>query len=191
VSYAGHVGSTVWLASVTGLIGVVLGGLVSLAVSRQQIREARKQRADQALEERYRRSVERRFKAYSEFINCHRSVQHAVNSYYSQVPGSPSVSDITALLQSANNASAMVFLVAETERTNKACIGVLHVLRETQRVVGGEALSSTDSPRSKLNIQMGRAMREFENAARTELGVGGPEWTWGEVPRSGRSRRDA
>lgn len=161
-------------------VGVVLGGLVSLAVSRQQIREAGKQRADEALEERYQRSVERRFEAYSEFINCHRSVQHAVNSYYSQVPGCPSVSDITALLQSANNASAMVSLVAETGRTNEACIGVLRALRETQRIVCDETRSSTDNPQSKLNIQMGRAMREFENAARTELGVGGPEWTWTE-----------
>jgi hypothetical protein len=32
-------GSAIWLASATGLVGVALGGLVSLAVSRQQIQK--------------------------------------------------------------------------------------------------------------------------------------------------------
>jgi hypothetical protein len=162
----------------TGLIGVALGGLVSLAVSRQQIREARKQRADEALEQRYQRSIDRRFNAYSEFINRHRSVQNAVDAYYSRAQDKPSASEITSLWRSARDGAAMVFLVAETERTNKACIGVLRILDETHRIVCENDWSSVDSPRSTLNSEMGRTMREFENATRVELEVNGPEWTW-------------
>jgi hypothetical protein len=47
------------------LAGVALGGLLGLAVSRQQIWEARALRADEALRERYRSSVDRRFKVFS------------------------------------------------------------------------------------------------------------------------------
>src|SRR4029077_8010428 len=94
-------GSAVWLPSATGLIGVALGGLVSLAVSRQQIREARALRADEAVQERYRRSVDRRFKAFSEFIIQHRAARGALLFYYSQLDGKPSLSDINKALRSA------------------------------------------------------------------------------------------
>jgi hypothetical protein len=61
-------GSAIWLASATGLVGVALGGLVSLAVSRQQIQEARALRADEASQEWYLRNADRRFNAFSEFM---------------------------------------------------------------------------------------------------------------------------
>jgi heme exporter protein D len=174
------VGSDVWLASAVGLIGVALGGLVSLAVSRQQIREAREQRADEASRERYRLSVDRRFRAYSEFITNHRSVQNALQFYYSQADDRPALSDINTLLRSARDSAAMVFLVVEKERTYEACRGVLRALGETQSVVtdnNGEP--DTDSWR-KVNTTLGRAMREFQNASRAELEVNGPEWPWVE-----------
>lgn len=32
----------------------------------------------------------------------------------------------------------------------------------------------------EINLALGRAMREFQNAARAELEVSGPEWPWVE-----------
>jgi hypothetical protein len=72
-----------------------------------------------------------------------------------------------------------VFLVAETERTCNACIEVLRVLQHSQDIVSddSESIAGYD-PWPELNVTMGRVMREFQNAARTELDVNGPEWPW-------------
>jgi hypothetical protein len=172
------VSSGAWLASVTGLIGVALGGLVSLAVSRQQIREARKQRAEEVLQERYQLSIDRRFKAYSEFINLHRSVQYAVRLHYERSHDESSTKDVETHLESAYDSVAMVFLVTEAQRTYDACRGVLSVLRQVEYVVREGQRDSKDDAWPGLNTEMGRAMREFQNAARTELEVNGPEWQW-------------
>jgi len=173
-------GSAVWLASATGLIGVALGGLVSLAVSRQQIREARALRADEAVQERYRRSVDRRFKAFSEFIIQHRAARGALLFYYSQLDGKPGLSDINKALRSAHDSAAMVFLVLEAERTYKACRDVLRALDAAQSVVYENARRPSANPGDEINSALGRAMREFQNAARAELDVNGPEWPWTE-----------
>ena len=173
-------GSAVWLASVAALIGVALGGLVSLAVSRQQIREARAIRADEASQERYRRSVDRRFKAFSEFIIQHRTARGALQFYYSQQDGKPSLSDMNKTLRSARDSAAMVFLVLETERTYKACRGVLRVLGNAQSIVYENAGRPNANRGDEVYIELGRAMREFQNATKAELEVPGPEWPWDE-----------
>lgn len=178
-------GTSAWLASVIGLAGVMLGGLISFTVSHQQLREARSQRADEVSRERHRRSEDRRFKAYTDFIISHRSVQNALYFYYSRADGKPSLGDIDALLQAGHNSSAMVFLVAETERTRKACIEVLRVLEHARDIISDEGNFSSGHPWSELNVTMGRSMREFQNAARTELDVNGPEWPWIE-PRQAK-----
>jgi hypothetical protein len=78
----------------------------------------------------------------------------------------------------------MVFLVAETERTREACVGVLRVLQHAQEIVSEHnAVPAKDNPGSELNVTMGRAMREFQNAARAELNVKGPESPWIERGR--------
>ena len=173
--------TSVWLASVTGLVGVVLGGLVSLAVSRQQIREAHALRADEASQERYRRSVDRRFEAFSEFIIQHRAARGALLFYYSQLEGKPSLSDISKIIRSARDSAAMTFLVLETERTYKACRGVLLALEQAQNAVYETAGDPSANPSREIQLVLGRAMREFQNAARAELEVGGPEWPWEET----------
>jgi hypothetical protein len=167
------------LAPVAGLVGVMLGGLVSFAVSYQQIREARGQRADEARQERRRHSEDRQFKAYADFIVSHRAVQNALHFYDAQAAGKPGINDIDVLLRAGYNSSAMVFLVAETERTKNACVGVLRVLQHAQDAIHENAGNPDESsPLAELNVTLGRAMREFENAARAELDVNGPEWTW-------------
>jgi len=78
----------------------------------------------------------------------------------------------------------MVFLVAETERTREACVGVLRVLQNAQEIVSDHnANPAKDSLGSELKVTMGRAMREFQNAARAELNVDGPESPWIERRR--------
>jgi hypothetical protein len=177
--YALLMGTSAWFTAVIGLAGVMLGGLASFAVSHQQIREARTQRVDDARLEREQQSKDRRFKAYADFINGHRAVQNSLHFYYSQAPIKPAASDIFTLLQSGYNSSAMVFLVVETERTREACIGVLRVLQHTQHIVSEHNASpAEDNPWPELNATMGRAMREFQNAARAELDVDGPESPW-------------
>jgi hypothetical protein len=99
-------GSAIWLASVTGLVGVALGGLVSLAVSRQQIQEARALRADEASQERYRRNADRRFNAFSEFIIQHRAARGALLFYYSQLDGKPSRTEVNKALRFARDSAA-------------------------------------------------------------------------------------
>jgi hypothetical protein len=171
-------GSAIWLASATGLIGVALGGLVSLAVSRQQIREARALRADEASQERYRRSVDRRFNAFSEFIIQQRAARGALLFYYSQLDGKPSLTEVNKALRSARDSAAMTFLVLETERTYKACRGVLHALERAQNAVYENTERPSTNPGSETSNELGRAMREFQNAVRAELEVNGPEWPW-------------
>jgi hypothetical protein len=177
-------GTSAWVASLIGLADVMLGGLISFTVSHQQIREARSQRADEAHRERQQRSEERRSKAYTDLVICHRSVQNALHFFYSQAASKPSLSDMNSLLQAAYNSSAMVFLVTETERTCKACIGVLRILHHTQDVISDSDGSPPDGDAwPELDVTMGHAMREFENAARAELDVHGPEWLWIERGR--------
>jgi hypothetical protein len=177
--YALPMGTSAWFTGVIGLAGVLLGGLASFAVSHQQIREARIQRVDDARLEREQQSRDRRFQAFADFINGHRAVQHALQLYYSQAPIKPGVSDIFALLQSGYNSSAMVFLVLGTERTREACIEVSRVLQHTQHIVSEHNASpAEDDPWPELNATMGRVMREFQNAARAELDVDGPESPW-------------
>ena len=173
-------GSAVWLASVTGLVGVALGGLVSLAVSRQQIREARALRAYEASQERYRHSVDRRFKAFSEFIIQQRAARGALLFYYSELDGKPSLTDINKAIRSARDSAAMTFLVLETERTYKACRSVLSALEYAQSVVNENIGRPSANPGDEISVELGRAMREFQNAARAELEVNGPEWPWVE-----------
>ena len=77
----------------------------------------------------------RRFKAFSEFIIHHRAARGALQFYYSQPEGRRSLSDISNVLRSARDSAAMTFLVLETERTYKACRGVLRALEQAQNVV--------------------------------------------------------
>ena len=77
----------------------------------------------------------RRFKAFSEFIIHHRAARGALQFYYSQPEGRRSLSDISNVLRSARDSEAMTFLVLETERTYKACRGVLRALEQAQNVV--------------------------------------------------------
>lgn len=100
--------------------------------------------------------------------------------YFSQQEGKPSLSDISKVMRTARDSAAMTFLVLETERTYKACRGVLRALEHAQNAAYETAGDPSANVGQEVNLVLGRAMREFQNAARAELEVSGPEWPWEE-----------
>src|SRR4051812_20211992 len=117
LSYSRDVSSDVWVGAVTTLVGAALGGAISFVLSSQQIREGRRQRQEDDAREHRRRSVDRRFQAYAEFLTRARSFRNAVETYYLRSHHRPSLAELDSLLQSANDASALVFLVVESDAT--------------------------------------------------------------------------
>src|ERR1700748_118143 len=97
----------------TTLAGGVLAGTMSLLLNRQQARDARRQRLEDETLALRRRSEDRRYAAYSDFLIRARSFRNAVEAYYTSPGENPALAEIDALLQNANDASALVFLVVE------------------------------------------------------------------------------
>lgn len=167
------------------MVGVLLGGAMSLALGRQQARGARLQRQEDDDRDRLRRSADRRLQAYAEFLTRARSFRYAVEAFYLHPRHKPALAAIDALLQSAYDASALVFLVVEGDAAYQGCRAVLRALGRAQAVIHGIEPAAGD-PWPDLEVLLGRATREFQNAARAELGVAGPSEPW-EIP-AGSSR---
>jgi hypothetical protein len=172
------VGSDVWVGAITTLVGASLGGTISFALSRQQLNAARMQRAEDATRDKHRRSEDRRFEAYSEFLIRVRSCRNAAQAYYLHSDSTPSIEELDVLLQAANDASALVFLLVETEGTYQACRAVLQALWRTRAIVHHMESSATDNPWDELYEEFGRSVRKFQIGARNELGVSGPVHPW-------------
>jgi hypothetical protein len=176
------VSSDVWIGAATTLAGAILGGAISFLLSSRQVREARRQRQEDDTRERRRLSIDRRFTAYADFLTRARSFRNAAEAYYSQPGRGPSLTEVDSLLQSANDASALVFLVVEGEQTYEGCREVLRALQRARKVIHGtapDADADTDAgPWPELNLLLGRATREFQNSVRNELEVSGPIAAW-------------
>jgi hypothetical protein len=175
--YSRNVSADVWIGAVTTLGGALLGGGISVVLGRQQAREARVQRQEADARERLRRSTDRRFQAYADFLTGARSFRNAVEAFYLHPRHKPSLTALDALLQTANDASALVFLVVESDGTYQGCREVLRSLWRARAVIHGIEPAAGD-PWPELNTLLGRATREFQNAARAELGVSGPAEPW-------------
>lgn len=176
--YSHHVSSDVWVGAATTLVGAMLGGAISFLVSRQQVREARRQQEEDDDREHRRRSMDRRFAAYADFLTRARSFRNAVETYFSQPNHGPSLAEVDSLLQSANDASALVFLVMESEQTYEGCREVLRALRSARGVIHETEPGGAADPWPDLNLLLGRTTREFQNSARNELEVIGPVAAW-------------
>jgi hypothetical protein len=113
--YLAGVATDLWLGAATTLIGAALGGSISFIVSRQQIKSAWMQREADAVHERNRRSEDRRFAAYSEFITHARSFRNALRVYYQHSDNRPSIKELDALLQVTQDSSTLVFLLVASE----------------------------------------------------------------------------
>jgi len=171
--YAPGVNTDVWVGAFTTLAGAALGGTITFALSRQQMKEARLQRAEEAALERYRRSVDRRFQAYSDFLTRARSFRNAAASYYRRSDQKLTITEMDVLLRSANDASALVFLVVESDETYDACQALVSSLGRALAVASSTGSSSSDDPWSQIRADVGPALRNFQIAARKELGVVG------------------
>jgi hypothetical protein len=166
-----------WAGAVTTLSGVLLGGAVSFALARQQMKDARAQRAEEFAREKERRSADRRFDAYADFLTKARSFRNAIRHGDRAGPAlAPAEIDaMNPIAAAAHSASSLVFLVVEDGRTYDACREVVRTMSHAQGLV------STMDPRSPgdllagLNHEMARVLREFEVAARDELEIGGLE----------------
>jgi hypothetical protein len=163
---------------VTTLAGAGLGGAISFLLNWQQAREARRQRQEDHRREQHRRSAERRFQAYADFLTRARSFRNAVEAYFERPGNRPSLAEMDSLLQSANDASALVFLVVEDNATYEGCRNVLRALQKARSAIHGAGPSGSKEQWTELNVSIGRATREFQNSARIELGVSGPAAPW-------------
>jgi hypothetical protein len=167
--------SDLWVGAAATLAGAALGGAISYILSRQQIRESRAQRAEEERRDERRRSVDRRFEAYANFMTHARRYRNAIRPYrYKSAPGMP-VHEIDSLAFAADAASSLVFLVTESKPTHEACRGAVRAIRDTADVMHELESDPDGAPWRKLSEDMASALRKFQTAARAELHVGGVE----------------
>lgn len=166
------VNTDIWVGAVTTLAGGGLGGAISYLLSRQQIKEARAQRAEATLEDKKRRSLERRFSAYADFITQTRRYRNSIRPYRADSgPRSP-VREIDTAATSADAAGSLVLLLTESPATEAACRDVLRTIGDTIGIVHESESDLDNIPWDELNSDMSRVLRAFQAAARAELEVG-------------------
>jgi hypothetical protein len=172
--YSSSVSSDLWFGAVTTLAGAFLGGAISLALNRQQMKDARGQRAEEDLRIKQRRSADRRFDVYAAFFTPARAYRNALRPFAEKSASRPSVSELDELARAADSASSLVFLVLESEGTYKACDAIVRAIMRTQSVLYSDPhLTSGLWP--ELNNDMAQLLREFQVAVRDELEVNGVE----------------
>jgi hypothetical protein len=166
-----------WVGAVTTLSGVLLGGAVSFALARQQMKDARAQRMEELARDKARRSADRRFDAYADFLTKARSFRNAIRRGDRPGPAlAPDEIDAMSLVAAAaNSASSLVFLVVEDGRTYDACREVVRTMSHAQGLVSALDPRSPGDLLVELSHEMSRVLREFEVAARDELEIGGLE----------------
>jgi hypothetical protein len=172
------VDSDVWIGAATTLAGGLLGGAISFVLSRQQINAAHVQRQEDAASEQQKRSEDRRYQVYSDFLTQARSCRNSIQAYYLHLDNRPSIAEIDTLLHAVNDTPALVFLLVETEGTYNGCRAILRAFWKAQKIIHGLESSSIDDPWTEINNDVEGALREFSNAARDELGVSGPARPW-------------
>jgi hypothetical protein len=147
------------------------GGAISLVISRQQLKAAHAQRAEDAEEDKHRRSIERRFTAYADLLDKARSFRNALRPYGYQPVPLLAPKEISALARSAHAASPLAFLVVESRRTRVALGELVKAMSDIQGVLDDDASDPTDKPWPDFNERIKFALDKFEDAARQELEV--------------------
>jgi hypothetical protein len=88
------------------------------------------------------------------------------------------------LMRDADDASALVFLVVETDEMYDACRGVLSAIDDALNRVQNIDSGPTEDLWRDLRDILGSALRNFQIAAREELGVvGSVVQPWSERPK--------
>jgi hypothetical protein len=168
------VSSDLWVGAITTLSGATLGGAISLVITRQQLKAAHAQRAEDVERDEHRRSIERRFSAYADFLDKARSFRNALRPYGSQPVPLLAPKDISALARSAHAASPLAFLVVESRRTRDALGKLAKAMSDIQRDLDDDRSGPADKPWPDLEERIKSALDKFEDAARQELEV---RWT--------------
>lgn len=163
----------VWVGAVTTLAGVALGGGISFSLNRQQMKDARKQRAEEAALTNYQRSVDRRFDAFASFHTCARTYRNAINPYRKHSGPALDHSEIDSIARSADAAASLVFLVVESGSTYSACRSVVLAIGNTQNTLHNGSSPLPDSKWRELNDALTVSLRHFQISAREELQVHG------------------
>src|SRR5690242_13286205 len=88
------------------------------------------QRRGAAQEENYRRSVDRRFQAYTDFLSRARTFRDSIRLNSEGSGPRRSASQINEYAQLADTASAFVYLVTESPATYSACQSVMRALAD-------------------------------------------------------------
>ena len=166
--------SDLWVGAIITLSGTTLGGGISLLISRQQLKAAHDQRTEDAEQDKHRRSIDRRFSAYADFLDKARSFRNALRPYGYQPVPLLAPKDISALARSAHAASPLAFLVVESRRTRVALGELVKAMSHIQGVLDDERSDPADKPWPDLNGRIKSALDKFEDAARQELEV---RWT--------------
>jgi hypothetical protein len=169
--YAPTVSTDLWVGAATTLVGAVLGGSISYTVSRQQIKEARAQRAEEEQRDKARRSLDRRFDAYATFISQARAYRNAIRPYRLKTGPVMTVAEIDILARSADAAGSLIFLVLESPRMQAACAAMMRTIGDTAGTIHAHVPDLDNVPWEEISEAMARALRDFQTAARAELGV--------------------
>jgi hypothetical protein len=148
-------------------------GASTYLVSRLQIKESRAQRVEAERWDRARRNVDRRFDAYANFLTSARTYRNAIRPYRPESGPGMTVQEIDAAAREATAAGSLVFLVYDNPATEAACRSVLRTIRDTVGVIHESAPDLDGVPWRELNDGMARVLRNFQDAARTELEVTG------------------
>lgn len=164
--------TSLWFGALTTLAGAVVGGTISYFLSRQQIREARAQRLEAERSEQIRRSVERRLDIYADFLTHARNYRNAIRrpSHPESGPSLP-LQEIGDLARAADAAGSLVHLVNQSRQTAAACGDVMRTIGEASGALHALDADMTGAPWTELGEKMGDVLRQFQLAARAELGI--------------------
>jgi hypothetical protein len=169
------VDSDLWIGAVTSLAGAVVGGAISYVVSVQQIRDGRLQRREAEHAEEVRRSLDRRFATYADFLTHARRFRNAIRPPHHPGAGlRVPVAEIDTLAGSADGAGSPVFLVAESTVTEAICGETMRTIGQIVGAVHEGEADPDHVPWDELNEQMAPTLGEFQNAARAELQIHSP-----------------
>ncbi len=133
-------------------------------ISRQQLKAAHAQRAEDAEQDKHRRSIERRFSAYADLLDKARFFRNALRPYGYQPVPQLAPKEISALARSAHAASPLAFLVVESRRTRVALGELVKAMSDIQGVLDDDGSDPADKPWPDLNERIKSALDKFEDS---------------------------
>jgi hypothetical protein len=137
------------------------------------MKDARAQRAEEFSREKQRRSADRRFDAYADFLTKARSFRNAIRQDGERRDPVFTTEAIDAIARSAHASSSLVFLVVESTATYDACRALVRVMRSVESLLHSSGPDARDDQWLELGHEMAHLLRVFQAGAREELEIGG------------------